>query len=493
MIAVPVLLAASLGLFEQSVGIGAPSRPGRARLAGKSLQVSGGGANMWALADAFHLVSRAAQGDVSLTVDVAFTNPGGNHHKKAGPIFRAGLDPDDAYADLVVHGDGLISLQYRQLKGGPTAEISTTIKAPATLRLERHGHLISAEVRPAGALAFQPIGALTIVLPDRIHAGLAVCSHDDRRLETAVFRNLEWRNDGAVDPKSRIVESTLEIIDIDTARRHIVRRAREHFEAPNWTPDGRTLIYNGGGRLYRIPVEGGEPVRIETGSLRLNNDHGLSPDGRTLAISGSESGPSQIFTVSVNGGIPKLVVAARPSYWHGWSPDGRTLVYCAQRNGEYDIYAVPAAGGGLPERRLTTAPGLDDGPDFSPDGQWIYINSERNGLMRIWRIRPDASVQELVSDGPPSADWFAHPSPDGRHLIYIAFEASVKGHPPNKDVQLRLLPIGGGQSRRLATLFGGQGTMNVPSWAPDSRRFAFVSYRLVAPAPVSPGRVTSAR
>lgn len=482
MIAFPVLFAAAagIGLFDHSTDIGAPSKKGSARLSGKTYRVSGGGANMWALTDAFHLVSREARGDVSLTADVAFDTKDGNGHKKAGPIFRAGLDPDDAYADLVAHGDGLISLQYRQLKGGPTAEVSTTVKGPATLRLERHGHVISAEVKPAGAKAFQPVGALTIVLPETIEAGLAVCSHDDQAIETAIFRNVEWRNDGVVDPKARVVESTLETIDIETGQRQIVRRAREHFEAPNWTPDGRTLIYNGGGKLYRIPVDGGgEPVRIETGALRLNNDHGLSPDGRTLAISGAESGQSQIYTVSVNGGVPKAIVEARPSYWHGWSPDGKTLVYCAQRKGEYDIYSVPAGGG--PERRLTTAPGLDDGPDFSPDGQWIYINSERTGLMRIWRIRPDASVQELVSDGPPSADWFAHPSPDGRHLAYIAFEASVKGHPPNKDVQLRLMPVGG-KSKRLATLFGGQGTMNVPSWSPDSKRFAFVSYRLVGPA-----------
>lgn len=480
MTALPVLLAAAaIGLFEQSADIGAPAKKGSARVRGKAYTVAGGGANMWGLADSFHLVSREAQGDVSLTVDVAFDSKGGNAHRKAGPIFRAGLDPDDAYADLVAHGDGLISLQYRHVKGGPTAEVSTTVKAPATLRLERHGDVISAEVKPAGAQGFQPIGALTIVLPRKIHAGLAVCSHDDQALETAVFRNVEWRNDGVIDAKARVVESTLEIIDIETGQRRIVRRAREHFEAPNWTPDGRTLIYNGGGKLYRIAVDGGEPVRIETGNLRLNNDHGLSPDGRTLAISGAESGQSQIYTVSVNGGAPKQIVEARPSYWHGWSPDGKTLVYCAQRKGEYDIYAVPADGGG-PERRLTNAPGLDDGPDYSPDGQWIYINSERTGLMRIWRIRPDGSVQELVSDGPPSADWFAHPSPDGRYLSYIAFEASVKGHPPNKDVQLRLMPIGG-PSRRIATLFGGQGTMNVPSWSPDSTRFAFVSYRLVGP------------
>jgi Tol biopolymer transport system component len=172
------------------------------------------------------------------------------------------------------------------------------------------------------------------------------------------------------------------------------------------------------------------------------------------------------------------VVSARPSYWHGWSPDGKTLVYCAERNGNYDVYSIPVEGG--EERRLTTAEGLDDGPEYSPDGKWIYFNSERSGLMQIWRMRPDGTEQELVSRGAPSADWFAHPSPDGRWIVYLAYDKAVKGHPPNQNVVLKIMPAGGGEPRVLATLFGGQGTINVPSWSPDSRQVAFVSYRPVA-------------
>ncbi len=476
---IPYLLLA-IGVFQQSKDIGAPAQKGSAKAQGRSTyRITGGGANMWATKDAFHLLSRQAAGDVSLTTDVEFLSKNGSGHKKAGPLFRAGLEADDVYADLVAHADGLIGLQFRRTKGGVTEEVRTPIKAPATLRLERHGNVISAEAKPKGAAAFQPVGAFTLDLPETIHAGLAVCSHDDKVRETAIFSNVNWSNSGVLDAAKRIVESTLETVDIETGERRIVHRGRTHFEAPNWTRDGRTLIYNGAGRLWRIPVEGGTPQAIETGALRLNNDHGISPDGTLLALSGAESGQSQIFTVPITGGTPKQIVSARPSYWHGWSPDGKTLAYCAQRQGEYDIYTVPVGGG--EEKRITTAPGLDDGPDYSPDGQWIYINSERSGLMRIWRIRPDGSVQELVSDGPPTADWFAHPSPDGKHIVYLSFDQSVKGHPPNKDVQLRLMPIGGGASKKLVTLFGGQGTINVPSWSPDSKRFAFVSYRLIAP------------
>ena len=475
---VPVLLLA-IGVFDHSQDIGAPAKKGAARAQGRSTyRVTGGGSNIWTSPDSFHLVSRAVKGDVSLTADVAFPEPGGNAKRKAGVMLRASLEGDAPYADLLMHGDGSLALQFRRAQGGATETIATTIKAPATLRLERHGDVVSAEVKKAGAQDFQPIGAFTLTLPETVHAGLAVCAHDDATRETALFRNVTLTNPGVIDPKSRVVESTLEIVDIETGERHIVRRAKEHFEAPNWSRDGRTLIYNGRGRLWRLPVEGGTPQAIDTGALRLNNDHGISPDGTLLALSGAESGQSQIFVVPITGGTPRQVVSARPSYWHGWSPDGKTLAYCAQRNGEFDIYTVPVTGG--EEKRITNAPGLDDGPDYSPDGQWIYINSERSGLMRIWRIRPDGSVQEMVSDGPPTADWFAHPSPDGHQIVYLSFDQSVKGHPANKDVQLRLMPMGAA-SKNLVTLFGGQGTINVNSWAPDSKRFAFVSYRLVAP------------
>lgn len=467
-----------LGEFEKSDDVGTIELKGSVEYnpGANTYRITGSGANMWLATDAFHYLWRRGPGDISITADFEWVTSGGNAHKKAGPVLRSGLAPDDAYADLIAHGDGSIALQYRRMKGGLTEEIRTTIKTPATLRLERHGDVVSAEVAQRGG-AFQPIGAFTLPLPETVYAGLAVCSHDAKTAETALFSGVTVRNDGVTDAK-RLTESTLETIEIATGQRRIVRRETAHFEAPNWSRDGRALFYNGGGKLYRIALEGGTPQLIETGSLRLNNDHGLSPDGRWMAVSGSASGGSQIWIVPVTGGEPRLVAGQRPSYWHGWSPDGKTLAYCAQRNGEFDIYTVSVDGG--EERRLTTAPGLDDGPDYSPDGQWIYFNSERSGLMRLWRMRGDGSGQEMASVGAPSADWFAHPSPDGRWIVYLSFDPSVKGHPANKDVVLKIMPASGGEPRVLATLFGGQGTINVPSWSPDSKNIAFVSYRLVS-------------
>jgi TolB protein len=275
-------------------------------------------------------------------------------------------------------------------------------------------------------------------------------------------------------PAETRVESRLEIISVNGKDRRVVYREKARFEAPNWSRDGKYLLFNREGRIYTILVEGGRPHPLNTGSAtHCNNDHGLSPDGKLLAISNSPNEKSLIFVVPVKGGEPRLITPLGPSYWHGWSPDGKTLAYCAERGGNFDIYTIPVEGGN--ERRLTDAPGLDDGPDYSADGQYIYFNSERIGLMQIWRMKPDGSVQTRVTHDEFN-DWFPHPSPDGRWLVFLSYDKTVKGHPPDKQVMLRILALAGGTPRILARLFGGQGTINVPSWSPDSRRLAFVSY-----------------
>ena len=239
-----------------------------------------------------------------------------------------------------------------------------------------------------------------------------------------------------------MVSSTLEIIDIKTLDRKIVYQTDELLEAPNWTRDGRSLIYNSKGLLYIIPADGGLPNLIPTDfATRINNDHGISPDGTQLVISDqTETGKSLIYTLPIAGGKPKKITPLGPSYWHGWSPDGKTLAYCAERNGNFDIYTIPAEGGR--EERLTEAEGLDDGPDYAPDGKYIYFNSERSGTMQIWRMNLDGSGKEQLTTDKYN-DWFAHPSPDGKWLVYISFGTDVpsNSHPPNKQVMLRMMNL----------------------------------------------------
>jgi len=282
-------------------------------------------------------------------------------------------------------------------------------------------------------------------------------------------------NAPAPQPPAPQYEGRLEIADIITGARTVIHRSTTRFEAPNWSRDGRHLLINQQGSLYRVPVAGGTLVKLDIGAVEgCNNDHGYSPDGTLLAISCRPS--SSVYIVPAAGGTPRLLTPLSPSYWHGWSPDGRTLAYVGRRDNEFDIYTMPVEGG--PETRLTQAAGLDDGPDYTPDGRWIYFNSVRTGTMRIWRMRPDGSEQQQVTFDERYADWFPHPSPDGKWLVFVSFDKSVEGHPPYKDVALRLMALDtpGATPRVLFELFGGQGTINVPSWAPDSRRFAFVSW-----------------
>ncbi|MGE0127902.1 MAG: TolB family protein [Blastocatellales bacterium] len=468
-----------LGLFEKNGDIGSVKMPGSVEYdeAKNSYTVAGGGENMWAATDAFHYVWKRVSGDFSIAADIQILGTGGNAHRKAVLVIRQNLDADSAYADAALHGDGLTSLQYREVKGGPTREIQSNVKAPRRIQIEKRGDYVWMSIAKEGEALQSAGGSFRIKLEGNFYVGLGVCAHDNNAIEKAVFSNVEIKQRPAP-----ILESTLETIAIASKDRKVVYTKRAHFEAPNWSRDGKYFLFNQGGRIMKLPVTGGEPQALDTGfATRNNNDHGISPDGNWLAISdqSQEQRRSLIYVVPIAGGAPRRITRLAPSYWHGWSPDGKMLAYCAERNGNYDIYTIPVEGG--EEKRLTTAEGLDDGPDYSPDGQYIYFNSERTGpseTMQIWRMKTDGGEQTQITKDDYN-NWFAHPSPDGKWLVILSYEKNVTGHPANKDVMLRLVPVGGGEIQVLARLFGGQGTINVPSWSPDSRQLAFVSYRLI--------------
>ena len=473
--------AQKYGIFDTTGAVGKPKHPGttvfdRVR---EQYMLTGSGKNIWATADEFHFASLKMNGDMILTTVCKFEGTGKELHRKMGIMIREKLDSGARYADAVIHGDGLTSLQYREAENGITLETKAEIKAPDILQLERKGDtLIMRSAKTGNPLVEN--GRILLNFKEPVYAGIFVCSHNADVLEKAVFSNFRIDIPAKSDQSSN-APSRIEILDVQTGLRKVIYTTKDHVEAPNWSKNGKFLIFNSGGYLYKMPVNGGSPEKINTGEVKnCNNDHGLSFDGKMLAISSGtkladgRSG-SMVYTVPVEGGIPKGITKNVPSYWHGWSPDGKILVYCGERNGNFDVWGISSKGG--EEYRLTSTEGLDDGPEYSPDGKYIYFNSVRSGKMKIWRMAPDGSNQEQVSFGNYN-DWFAHLSPDGKNMVYVSYPDEVPpgSHPANKRVLMRLQPVNGRESKVIAYIYGGQGTMNVPSWSPDSKKVAFVSY-----------------
>lgn len=292
---------------------------------------------------------------------------------------------------------------------------------------------------------------------------------------------------GAFAQQSSQVISYLEIYDLETETHQVIKEFPYLIEAPNWTPDGKWLVVNKEGRLYKISPDGsGDLVEINTGTInQCNNDHVISADGKWIALSSNDPSvkdwKSYVFTVPFEGGEPKKITPVGPSYLHGISPDGKMIAYCAFRGpeNEADVYAMPVKGG--KEVRLTDAPGLDDGPEYSMDGKHIWFNSVRSGRMQVWRMRANGKEQTQMTFDKDMNSWFPHISPDGEKVVYIAYhdyEVAPGDHTPNQNVQLRMIPAKGGEPKVLVKLFGGQGSINVNSWSPDSKKFAYISYRM---------------
>jgi TolB protein len=469
----------AVGIFEDHGDVGTVLHGGGVEYdAGKqTYTISGSGENMWLKADAFQFVWKRVSGDVMLTSDISFIGAGGNPHRKAVLMVRQSLDADSPYADVALHGVGLTSLQFRLEKGATTHEVEASESAPKRLRIIKRGDYLYMVLGDDSGLHASG-ASIKLPLHGDFYVGIGVCSHDKDVAEKAVFSNISLKplRPPTAEP---VLYSALETVAVASTDRRVSYVARGRFEAPNWTRDGGVFIFNRDGGIYRLTIAGEEPTVIDTGlAKRCNNDHGISPDGKMLAISDSsaEGGQSQIYTLPIGGGTPQRITPKSPSYWHGWSPDGKTIAFTGQRDGEFDIYTISATGG--EETRLTTANGLDDGPEYSPDGKYIYFNSERTGHMQIWRMAPDGAQQEQITFDDTN-DWFPHVSPDGKWIVFLAYEKDVTGHPPNKDVALRLMSLADGKVTVLATLFGGQGTINVPSWSPDSLKLAFVSYELL--------------
>jgi TolB protein len=485
------------GIFDTSQDVGDTRTRGSVvhDPATGSYRVTASGANIWGQKDAFHYAWTRRSGDLHIAADLEWVGNGVDPHRKAGLMIRQNLSPGSPYADVMVHGDGMVSLQYRVEQDGPTAQIISATWHPRRIQLEREGDFVYFSLAgPDGKLRHAG-GSFRIAFQAPYYVGLALSSHNNDVSETGVFSNVEIKVPNlAYVPDTGYpakVESTLETIEVGGIQsRTIVRHFDGKIEAPNWSHDGKSLVYNANGRIWSVPVDGkADPVAINTGpNVKNNNDHGISPDGTQLVIS-DQSEPdnfSRILLLPLGGSDkPRMIVsdAQARSYWHGWTPDGKALAYVrvGTNDDSYDIWTADIATGA--RKPLIVGPGADDGPEYSPDGKWLYFNSSRTGAMQIWRARPDGSSPEQVTHDPNFRDWFPHFSPDGKWIAFVSFglDIAVTDHPPNRsDVSIRIMPADGSAPPRVLTrLFGGQGTINVPSWAPDSKSLAFVSYRLV--------------
>jgi hypothetical protein len=477
-----------IGQFDNHEDVGNPAIGGSAvyNPDDQTYLLSGAGKNIWTNADQFQYVWKKIKGDFIVETTVRFIGEGVAGHRKIGIMARDRLTTNSRYADCSVHGGLplLTALQYRAADDDTTAQVILSSYHPTQIRFERSGDLFTFSAAVYGE-NYKTVSK-EIALDDEVYVGLYICSHVETVVEKAVFSNVRIIIPAAKDfrPYRDYIGSHVETMDVATGIRKILYSDPGSLQAPVWTRDDRALIYIANGRLARLDLASGRVSVIPSGSIDdLNNDHVLSFDGKMLGISNHLGDRSVIYILPVTGSDRPVQITAdslAPSYLHGWSPDDRRLVFTGRRKGSFNIISIDIAT--RKETPLTNTTTLNDGPEYTPDGSYIYFNSVRTGTMKIWRMKPDGSGQEQVTFDEYN-DWFPHISPDGKWILYESFpkEIDPASHPFYKPIYLRLMPAAGGVPRTIAYLYGGQGTINVPSWSPDSKRIAFISNSVIAP------------
>ncbi len=478
------------GVFKHHGDIGNPQLKGDLAFEPltQAYTLKGSGYNVWFERDEFHYAYNIIKGDFLLTANFRLLDTGKNAHRKTGWMLRESDAPNSMHVSAVVHGDGLTSLQWRPLRGAFMRDPQDEIRAPKKnyqiIQLERTGKRIIMRAAHPGEPLQQIASREFPDLPDSIMAGMFISAHDANTIEKAEVWNVRIDKpvaDNYNPNREGWIGCRLETMNVFDGKRRVIRESTGRFEAPNWMPDGKKLLFNENGSLYTIPVEGGTTEKLNTDFAdRNNNDHGISFDGKLLAIShhrqGLPGGGSTVYVLPLTGGTPKLITEKTPSYWHGWAPNNKDVVYVAERgNNVYNIYRMNINGGTETQLTFNTNSHVD-GPEYSPDGKYIYYNGNQSGTMQLWRMKPDGSGKEQLTFDEYN-NWFPHISPDNKWIAYIAFPNNIDpaSHPSYKYVTLRLMPVNGGAPRVIAYLYGGQGTINVPSWSPDSKQISFVS------------------
>jgi len=477
----------AVGIFDGGSDIGEVVHPGIAHYDAtkKTYTITAAGENMWSTKDAFYFVWKKVSGNVDLSADIRFPQEGGRAHRKAVLIFKQDLTADGVYADAALHGSGLTALQYRRARGTTTQDVELNIDLPQTAHIVKRGDNITMFLSMHGEKPHQAGAAIKLHFEEPFYVGIGVCSHDKDVADTAVFSNVKLKKPGPLAVNKLVIFSTLQTIQTaDNFRRSMmVRTQRGRIGAANWTKDGQTLYFNRDGQIWKTDILGTSQERVNVGNLWCDDNHGLSPDNRFLAISCAQARgqATTIYVIPLNGEKTRRLTQEGSAEFHGWSPEGTMIAFAGTRNDHSDIFTLPAQGG--PESRLTFS-GINDGPDFGPDGK-IYFNSNRSGTMQIWRMNADGTQPEqMTTDN--AEDWFPHVSSDGKQMVYLSYAKGTQGHPADRDVELRIMNLHDGQVRVVVDLFGGDGTLNAPSWSPDNHHLAFTGYEMLPPGTDGP-------
>jgi TolB protein len=478
----------ALGVFESQSDVGSVTPAGTASYdpATATYTITSAGANTWYHVDDFHFLWKKAAGDWALTADVSFPPHSYAHepnpHRKGLLMFRQTLDAGGIYADAAPHGSGLVALQYRRERGANSQDIELNIDAPRTVRLEKRGDSFTVFLSMKGEPLHQVGAAITLHLKEPFYVGLGAVSHDVNTTDKVVFSHVTLQRLAPIPGSTKLaLYSTLQTIQTEDQFRRsmMIRSVAGYMQSANWAPDVKSIYAYEDGRIesipYLTPEAGGTPLPIDTGGLiGCSGNFGLSPDGKTLAVSCSETkdGPYQVYLLPAGGGgTPrKLTQGAIASYFHAWSPDSRSIAFTRGSAGKADLFTVPASGG--TEIRLTSDT-VNDGPDYTPDGKYIYFDSTRSGSSQIWRMQPDGSAAEQITDD-DHVNSSPHVSRDGKTIAFLSQPAgSGSGVGP---AAIRIMATSDGLIRTLVDFQGDRGSFSMYGWG-DTNHLAFVSYQ----------------
>jgi hypothetical protein len=485
-LAVSAAAAEPIGIFQGQSDVGSVVPPGTAAYdaAADRYALTSAGANTWYHLDGFHYLWTKTSGDWTLTAQVSFPPVTYGHepnpHRKGILMFRQSLDAGSAYAALAVHGSGLPALQFRRVRGANTEDIEMDMGSPATVRIEKRGDAFTVFLSEHGE-ALHQVGASTqIHLQSPFYVGLGALSHDADTTDQVYFSHVALER--SLDAKSTrpILYSTVETIQVEDQYRRaaVIRSAPAFMQSVNWPTGAKALYVHEDGRLEKVdfvnPSAGAKPKPVAVGKLLdCSGNVGLSPDGKWLAVSCRESpgGPHQVYLLPAeDGDAPRALTHGAPSFFHAWSADSRTIAFTRGSASKADIFTIPAAGGA--ESQLTRDT-LNDGPDFSPDGQFIYFDSSRSGTTQIWRMHSDGSQPEQITDD-DHVNSSPHVSPDGKYLAFLAQPGNTGAG--IGDAALCVMAFGDGLIRTVANFQGDRDSFAMYSWG-DLNHLAFVSYQ----------------